>query len=242
MATDTGLTKAQAKELQKHLETIDLAKRDLVEGVLTIGRELVAVREILSHGEFLPWVEECCRFSKSTAYRYIDAFQAFGKFPKVENFDDSALYVLSKCEDAAAMAMVLASRGNFISHQKALELVEEAKAKPELPETLKPEADDHAPPADCDDDESDKPPRPSVPPFLQPHDDAGEDDGPEDEPQITHFEPEPIRVTPEALVAWSEGTKLMLIRARAAGWPDFSEDDFRHEVAAVLAVLDGGAA
>lgn len=126
--TATALTKANEK-LDSLLEQIDNAKADMVTGVITIGRSLSEAREILAgKGEFLGWVEANCGFSQRTAYNYLDAFEVFGTFAKFANIQDSALYVLAKSEPAAKKAKELANRGQRITHEKAKELVEEAKA------------------------------------------------------------------------------------------------------------------
>lgn len=127
----TALSKSDQSAIDRHLTTIDKAKTDMVNGAVIIGTSLLAVREILPKPEFVPWVEENCGFSKSTAYRYCEVAEVFGAFPKIENFQDSALYVLAKCEAAAKKAKALANRGKRITHELAQEIVKEAKAEEE---------------------------------------------------------------------------------------------------------------
>ncbi len=125
MAAGT-LTKADEKKVQKHLEAIDQAKLDMVNGAVSIGRELLGLRETID-SSFIEFVESECGFSKSTAYRYMEVAERFGNFPKLGHFQDSALYVLAKCEPAAQRAKELANRGTRITHELAKQLVEEAR-------------------------------------------------------------------------------------------------------------------
>lgn len=127
----TALSKSDQSAIDRHLTTIDKAKTDMVHGAVIIGASLLAVREILPKPEFVPWVEENCGFSKTTAYRYCEVAEVFGKFPKIENFQDSALYVLAKCEAAATKAKAMASRGKRITHEMAKEIVKEVEAEEE---------------------------------------------------------------------------------------------------------------
>ncbi len=127
----TALSKSDQSAIDRHLTTIDKAKTDMVHGAVIIGASLLAVREILPKPEFVPWVEENCGFSKTTAYRYCEVAEVFGKFPKIENFQDSALYVLAKCEAAATKAKAMASRGKRITHELAKEIVKEVEAEEE---------------------------------------------------------------------------------------------------------------
>ena len=123
----TALSKSAEKQLQECLDEIDRHKTALAEGVVGIGRALTTAKELMPKGDFKDWVENNCRFARTTAYRYMEAFAAFGKFQKLDHFDDTALYVLSKCEPAAKKAKEMATRGKRITQEIAKELVTEAR-------------------------------------------------------------------------------------------------------------------
>jgi Protein of unknown function (DUF3102) len=130
-AAEKSLKKSEEAELEKIAETIDNTKLGFVTGIMAIGRALTEAQELLStagrKGQFLAWVEDRCQFSKSTAYNYISAFSAFHNCPKFGHFDQSALFLLAKNDAARTKAIALATKGYLISHEKAKELVEEAK-------------------------------------------------------------------------------------------------------------------
>ena len=48
------------------------AKRDGGEAILRIGRGLIEAKSMLSHGEWLPWLEERVEFSERAAAFYFD--------------------------------------------------------------------------------------------------------------------------------------------------------------------------
>lgn len=128
MAT-TALTKADEKQLQKHLENIDNAKQSYNTSVVTIGRELAAIKEILPDGEFVDFVAANCRYSKSTAYAYIQAHEQFGSFQRLEWIEPEAIYALSRCIPAATQAKKLANTGTHVTGDMATDLIKKSKAK-----------------------------------------------------------------------------------------------------------------
>lgn len=140
MATAELTPKAKENLLQRCLEKVDEGKRDMVSGVITIGRALAEVKEALEPGEFVEWVESHCDFSKSLAYGYIKSFQTFGMYGRVENFESTALLVLGSCPKAAAEAKKIADRGKKITHKAAKALVKQIKAneKPNSTATVAP--------------------------------------------------------------------------------------------------------
>lgn len=125
MTTALSLTKAQENALQRHLEAIDDAKSDMVRGAVTIGLRLIDILEIVPKKGFGKWVEDNCQFSRSGAYRFIQVAKSFGTFPKIENFQDSALYVLIKSDEAVKRAKAMATRGKRITHEMAKEIMRE---------------------------------------------------------------------------------------------------------------------
>jgi hypothetical protein len=172
MKTDaTTLSKSEIAKREKirqdGLDRIDTAKKSMVEDVVAIGGALADIQETFDAKEFIPWVQEHCEFEKSTAYNYIKVSKRFGKFKRLENFEASALYILAGCKDAAEKAMALANKGQFIGHERAKELVAEAKAAP---------ADDE--PIDVESTPSEpefKPHDHNVAEMSKPHDGSGDD-------------------------------------------------------------------
>jgi hypothetical protein len=67
--------------------------------IIEIGRELIAAKTDLRHGEWLPWLEREFGWSEPTATRYMNVARAF-KSCSVQDFtgltiDATALYFLS---------------------------------------------------------------------------------------------------------------------------------------------------
>lgn len=144
--TESELTKADENRLQKHLENIDRLKNTYNTSIVGIGQELAGVLEVLPNGKtFVEWVDEKCHFSKTTAYAYVAAFRTFGKFSRLEHFEDSALTALAGCDEAASEAKKIASRGGYITHKKAKELLDEFKPKPAKSKPSKPASSPEVP-------------------------------------------------------------------------------------------------
>ena len=116
------------------------AKGGFVKAVIDIGGELSSAQEVLAgvgrDGQFRPWVELECSFTRQTAYNYISAYRTFGKCKTVLHFDDTALYLLasdSTPEEATKEAVKLTERGTHVTAKLAKEIVERHKPKPEEP-------------------------------------------------------------------------------------------------------------
>lgn len=61
-----------------------------------IGRDLIAVKERLPHGQFLPWLEAEFGMSKITAQRFMGVAETYGdKSFTVKHLSPTALYELA---------------------------------------------------------------------------------------------------------------------------------------------------
>jgi len=66
------------------------------ESIIEVGRELIAQKKELGHGNFLPWIESEFKMSSNSAMRYMQVATEFGdKFSTVENLAPSVLYALA---------------------------------------------------------------------------------------------------------------------------------------------------
>jgi Protein of unknown function (DUF3102) len=63
--------------------------------IIETGHDLIAVKRVLPHGQFLAWVEAECGFSHSTAANYMNAAKLADKFPTVGNLPLPTLYRLA---------------------------------------------------------------------------------------------------------------------------------------------------
>lgn len=121
----TGLLVKQSAD--KIHARMDAARQDLIE----VGRELIAVSNLLPHGEFLKWIDAEFAWHKTTAYDFMSVAERFGdKFPPGGNFHAKALYLLAgpKVPDKARqIAVERAQAGETITLPVAQEIVAASK-------------------------------------------------------------------------------------------------------------------
>ena len=71
VARDTCVQPAGARDIETVTAEILEAKRAGGEAILTIGRGLIEAKGLLSHGEWLPWLEERVEFSEKAAQNFM---------------------------------------------------------------------------------------------------------------------------------------------------------------------------
>lgn len=77
-------------------ERIKLRLRRSAEDIIEIGRDLIAVKDSLPHGSFLPWIEAEFGMAERTARRFMDVARVYaGKSATVADLDPTALYELA---------------------------------------------------------------------------------------------------------------------------------------------------
>jgi len=110
-------------------------KASVANSVLALGEQLCEIRDVVAkqHSRiFLEWVESC-GIGRSSAYRYMAAWEKFGKLPNLGSFEDSAMYLLSQentPSEAFDEAQGLAKRGVQVTLTIAKELADKYKPKP----------------------------------------------------------------------------------------------------------------
>ena len=57
---------------------VDTGRRISLLCGIEIGRRLVEAKDMLNHGEWLPWLERETEFSNSSAQRYMKLFDEYG--------------------------------------------------------------------------------------------------------------------------------------------------------------------
>lgn len=114
-----------AKEFQKYRDAFAVS-------VMGIGATLAIAQETLANngnGMFLKFVEKC-GFSKSSAYRILDAYRVFANVPTVGRIEDSAMYALSHKdtpEKALKEVLVLAEKGVQVTQKQAKAIIQKHK-------------------------------------------------------------------------------------------------------------------
>ena len=85
----------QEKTCLSCLRAIRQAGRQMVHSVLTIGAELLVVKEELGHGRFMRWTTECLSFSQQTVNNYMTAARTIDKFPSAYEFPLETIYLMT---------------------------------------------------------------------------------------------------------------------------------------------------
>jgi hypothetical protein len=105
---------------EQAVEKIAGYQRRMAGDIVAIGKELIAVKERLEHGQFGPWLQHYFGWSQPTASRMMQAASTFKSFNLNSlSIDQSALYLLSsdKCPDEIREEVLeRAEQGERISH------------------------------------------------------------------------------------------------------------------------------
>jgi len=113
-------------ELKQHARAIRAASRSAVSSLLKAGEHLAQARDLLadhSGGTFGRWVKDECGLAKSTAYRMISVYEAFGQLSHsgttLAGVPATALYQLAAVPGAISQVADLADAGEKITEADA---------------------------------------------------------------------------------------------------------------------------
>ena len=84
----------EERDIDVITEEINFYKRQAGSAILEIGKRLVEAKEQLSHGEWLPWLEEKVAFSERSAQQYMRLWKEYGKSALVADLGASKALVL----------------------------------------------------------------------------------------------------------------------------------------------------
>lgn len=84
-----------AIEARAAAERIKIRLRRTAEDIVEIGKELVEIKNKLTHGQFLPWIKAEFSMSVDTAGRFMQVASRFGDIPQIAEFNPSVLYQLA---------------------------------------------------------------------------------------------------------------------------------------------------
>lgn len=127
---DTQVT----KRVQSSAEAIRQQVRSTLESAIKIGEELVAVKEALPHGQFLPWLRAEFGWAERTARNFMAVAEQFGKSAIIADLpiQPTAAYLLAAPavpDEAREVAIEKAKAGEEITVSAAKEIVAQAKKK-----------------------------------------------------------------------------------------------------------------
>jgi hypothetical protein len=95
-STDATLASDLDAFLQAKAENIGSLLRRSKEDIVTIGLDLIEVRERLEHGQFLAWIQAEFEMSQANAYNFIHVAEKFsGKLTTVVNLPTRVIYELA---------------------------------------------------------------------------------------------------------------------------------------------------
>lgn len=90
------LTPDVQTEIKLASERIKMRMKRTAEDIVEIGKELIAVKSRLPHGQFLPWIQAEFEMSRVTAFRFMQVAEKFGsQMFHHETFSPTVLFELS---------------------------------------------------------------------------------------------------------------------------------------------------
>lgn len=93
---DDGLDSETREFVQKITDEIHGQMKRTAEGIIRIGQNLIAVKERLRHGQFLPWLKAEFAMSENAALKFMQVAERFGsKSINFMNLSASVLYELA---------------------------------------------------------------------------------------------------------------------------------------------------
>ena len=126
---DTKIAEKARSAADRIRERLKKTMEDLIE----VGTDLLAVKEALPHGQFLPWLKAEFGWSERTAQNFMSVAERFksAKFAELP-IQPSAAYLLAAPavpDEARQVAIEKAEAGETITFTTAKEIVAEAKKK-----------------------------------------------------------------------------------------------------------------
>lgn len=120
--------------VQQHTLEIKENLRETISIIWSVGRKLFEIRNLLKFGCFKAWLESEFRWSRPTAYNYINVYKAFPECLTIKHLpiDPTALYRLaapSTPEAARLEAVKLAAAGERITLKAAKNIIGGKKKK-----------------------------------------------------------------------------------------------------------------
>lgn len=116
-----GNTVSQVRDIELITTEILDAKRAGGEAILTIGRGLIEAKGLLTHGEWLPWLEERVEFSERTAQNFMRLAREYS--------NPQTLADLGASKALALLALPADEREEFISTAHVVDGEEKATAE-----------------------------------------------------------------------------------------------------------------
>jgi len=92
--------RAAAHRIRRH-------EQKATEAIFEIGKDLIALKQMLDHGQFIAWVQSECLSAVRTAQNYMKAAQTFdGKYATVAHLAPTTVYALASAPPGARAEIV----------------------------------------------------------------------------------------------------------------------------------------
>lgn len=141
-----ALTSAEARKARKAADAIRASIKNAQQSYMDAGRELVAIKDAIPHGEFGKWLDAEFGMSVRTAQNYMNAFKLWQENETVSDLSPKAIYALAAPSTPLDVKKGILDRiksgevpsGNSIiteitaAKRKAAEEAEKAKAEANL--------------------------------------------------------------------------------------------------------------
>jgi Protein of unknown function (DUF3102) len=131
----SALDPAVVKQVQASAEKIRQTVKRVLEDVIEIGRDLIAVKDALPHGQFGPWIRAELGWPERTVRNFMGVAEVFGSKSAIIadlGIQPTAAYLLaapSVPDEARLKAVERAQSGEKITITVARELVSQARTK-----------------------------------------------------------------------------------------------------------------
>lgn len=126
-----GVPTADVTEIRAAAERIKIRMKRTAEDIIEIGRDLIAVKAKLQHGQFLPWIEAEFEMSEAQAQRFMAVAKKFGnQIPQFAGFQPSVLYSLASAPtEVVAQIETRVAAGQHVTVAEIARLKAEHKAE-----------------------------------------------------------------------------------------------------------------
>ncbi|WLT39531.1 DUF3102 domain-containing protein [Synechocystis sp. B12] len=119
-------------EVKTATERIKLRMKRTAEDIIEIGKDLIAIKEKLPHGQFLPWIATEFEMSKESAGRFMSVASRFPDFRQIDEFKPSLLYLLaapSTPDEVVEQVIEKAENGETVTAKEVKELKAQLQEK-----------------------------------------------------------------------------------------------------------------
>jgi hypothetical protein len=129
------LEAATAEKLKATAERIRQAVKRTIEDIIAVGNDLLAVKQELEHGQWLPWLRVEFGWTDRTARNFMAVAEHFGKSETISDLriEPTAAYLLaapSAPNEARQAAVERAEKGERITPKVAKEILAKERKKP----------------------------------------------------------------------------------------------------------------